>query len=77
MSTHVNDVRIDMFSESCNEVKRLLVAMCNQVEQTMTSRTDEGFMQTATGLHRGCFRHPNAGWPNDAKMGEEGESRYL
>jgi hypothetical protein len=45
MSTHVNDIRADMFSESCNEVKRLLVAMCNQVEQTMTSRTDEVFMQ--------------------------------
>jgi hypothetical protein len=44
MSTHVNDVKTDMFSESCNEVKRLLVAMCNQVEQTMTSRTDEVFM---------------------------------
>jgi hypothetical protein len=34
-----------MFSESCNEVRKLLVAMCNQVEQTMTSRTDEVFMQ--------------------------------
>jgi hypothetical protein len=45
MSTHVNGVRTDMFSESCNEVKRLLLAMCNQVEQTMISRTDEVFMQ--------------------------------
>jgi hypothetical protein len=45
MSNHVNDVRTDMFGESCNEVRRLLVAMCNQVEQTMTFRTDEVFMQ--------------------------------
>ena len=45
MATHVDDVRSDMFQESCDEVKNRLLDMCKQVERSMGLQTDEVFMK--------------------------------
>ncbi len=45
MSEHVNTVRDSMFSESCEEVKKLLLAMCKNVQQSMSENTDEVFIR--------------------------------
>ncbi|KAL2065059.1 hypothetical protein VTL71DRAFT_4199 [Oculimacula yallundae] len=40
MSKHVDDTRGNMFSESCEEVKVLLLNMCKQVSKQMSDNTD-------------------------------------
>lgn len=40
MSQHVDKVKGSMFSESCEEVKGLLVTMCKQVSKSMSENTD-------------------------------------
>lgn len=45
MATHVDTARSEMFKESCDEVRTRLVAMCKQVEQSMSLQTDEIFMK--------------------------------
>lgn len=44
MATYVNESKVDMFTESCDEVRERLVAMCRQVEDAMSTRTDEVFV---------------------------------
>ncbi|KUJ22436.1 uncharacterized protein LY89DRAFT_714238 [Mollisia scopiformis] len=44
MSNFVNDSRNEMFSESCNEVKKLLLAMSKQVEDKMATQADEVYL---------------------------------
>jgi len=45
MATHVDDVRSEMFQESCDEVRNRLLDMCKQVERSMGQQTDEIFMK--------------------------------
>lgn len=45
MSQHIDSVKNTMFSESCEEVKKLLLTMCKQVQQTMSENTDEVFIR--------------------------------
>ena len=44
MRDHVGTVRDNMFTESCDEVKNRLIAMCQKVEQTMSLSTDDVFV---------------------------------
>lgn len=44
MAAHINENKADMFTESCNEVRDRLVAMCRQVEDAMSTRADEIFV---------------------------------
>jgi hypothetical protein len=44
MEDHISDRKAEMFSESCDEVKTLLLSMCEHVEVAMTARTDDVFI---------------------------------
>ncbi|KAK0126069.1 hypothetical protein ONS95_007689 [Cadophora gregata] len=45
MSQHVDNVRGSMFTESCEEVKGLLLKMCKQVSAQMSEHTDGVFIR--------------------------------
>lgn len=45
MAEHVDTVRHTMFTESCEEVKGLLLVMCRQVQRSMSEQTDGVFNQ--------------------------------
>jgi hypothetical protein len=45
MASHVDTVRSKMFQESCDEVRKRLLNMCEQVEEAMSLQTDEIFMR--------------------------------
>jgi len=47
MKQHMNsqvESNIDMFAESCDEVKKHLVKMCREVEEAMANKADEVFV---------------------------------
>lgn len=41
MEDHISGQKSEMFSESCDEVKTLLLSMCEKLETVMTARADE------------------------------------
>ena len=45
MASHIDSTKSEMFTESCDEVKDRLLAMCTSVEQTMANRADEVFIK--------------------------------
>jgi len=47
MKQHMNsqvESNLDMFAESCDEVKKRLVKMCREVEEAVANRADEVFV---------------------------------
>lgn len=44
MSEHVEGGKAEMFTESCNEVKTRLISITKQVEEIMSTRAEEVFM---------------------------------
>lgn len=44
MANHVETTRDSMFAESCNDVKKLLLKMCKEVEAHMAAKADEVFL---------------------------------
>jgi hypothetical protein len=45
MANHVDTARSEMFRESCDEVRKRLLDMCKQVEQSMGLQADEILMK--------------------------------
>ena len=44
MSTYIDSHRANMFTDSCEEVRKRLNHMCRQVEEQMANKADKVFM---------------------------------